>query len=291
MKTIIKRKSPQVRMRLSISSMLLLMLFAALMIIDGSAEIPTEGEWQITYDAGGRVSEISGGGQSASYSYNDNGELTQASLDGSLGSVTTTYSVSTGSTPSIGGSVSGWGSYEDGQVANISANEEAGFVFVKWTGTGITGANETTNPLSVTVNGAKSLTAHFRLTEETAEYTNWISALYPAVYDAQLLMGTSDNDRDGWNNRYEYLMGFLPNNPSSGFRVKVNEVVGQNVALEYNRVRPMGIYSLYHSTNLKDWNLIDAFAPTLGEDDFPLNHEDAESPGYGYYRVQFSPEP
>ena len=257
----------------------------------GGFGTPAEGEWRISYDDGGRVSRVDGGGQTAIYVYNDNGELKQATLMGSEAGGEVSQTLTSVVSPAIGGLVTGWGLYADGSEAIVEAIPETGFSFVKWIGSDVPAGVSFSNPLTLTMDRDRLITAQFRLDSESVEYSEWISQQFPNAFEHALLTGTSDGDSDGWNNRHEFLMGFAANDPSEQFRVRVAEVVGGDVCLEYNRVRPTGIYQLWHSTDLNEWTEIDAFSPSLAEDNAQIDHVGAASFGQGFYMVQFVPNP
>jgi uncharacterized repeat protein (TIGR02543 family) len=72
---------------------------------------------------------------------------------------TTLYSLSTAVNPSGGGTVSPSGTnwYDNGQSASISAIASSGYAFSGWSGD----ASGTTNPITMTMNGKKTVTATF----------------------------------------------------------------------------------------------------------------------------------
>ncbi len=65
------------------------------------------------------------------------------------------YTVTLTSSPIVGGTVTGGGSYEKGKVVTISASANSGYKFVKWDD------GETSASRTFTVNGNRSLTAYF----------------------------------------------------------------------------------------------------------------------------------
>ncbi len=72
-----------------------------------------------------------------------------------------TYAISTSSTPSIGGTTTGAGSYLSGSSATLVATANPGYIFTKWT----TGNNQVSTSPSYTFNvgGAKTYVANFIL--------------------------------------------------------------------------------------------------------------------------------
>jgi len=69
----------------------------------------------------------------------------------------TSYSLTTSTSPTNGGSVTGAGSYSAGSIATVTALPNKGYTFSGWSGA----LNGTTSPASITINGNTSVTAHF----------------------------------------------------------------------------------------------------------------------------------
>ncbi|MCQ2232869.1 MAG: hypothetical protein MJZ30_13585 [Paludibacteraceae bacterium] len=87
---------------------------------------------------------------------NENGGGNGSNNDGdNTPNPTVTYTVTLTSSPNVGGSVTGGGSYEQGKVATISASANSGYRFVKWSD------GVTTNPRTLTVTSNKTITAYF----------------------------------------------------------------------------------------------------------------------------------
>jgi len=80
---------------------------------------------------------------------------------------TTTYTLSTTASPAAGGSISGGGSYSSGATATVTATAASGYTFTGWSGA----ASGTTNPISVTMDANKSVTANFTVTATTYTLT------------------------------------------------------------------------------------------------------------------------
>jgi len=79
---------------------------------------------------------------------------TAASCSGTV----TNYTLTANSSPSAGGSVSpSSGSYAAGSTVAVTATPASGYVFTGWSGS----ASGTTNPLTLTMDGNKSVTANF----------------------------------------------------------------------------------------------------------------------------------
>ena len=131
----------------------------------------------------------------------------------------------------------------------LTANPRDGYLFTKWTiGTGGSATTSTTNPLSVTMDGDKTITAEFNPdTRDTDgdELTN---------YEEIVTYGTdpnvADTDGDGFTDGYEVHHGTLPKDPASrpdatmqiftAVEVRLDTALGQN-------------YRIESSTDLKNW--------------------------------------
>ncbi|SKC41012.1 InlB B-repeat-containing protein [Ohtaekwangia koreensis] len=82
------------------------------------------------------------------------------------------YTLATTATPSAGGTVSGAGSYNSGDVVTVKATPTAGYTFTGWSGD----ATGTSSSISVTMNGNKTVTANFQLIKYTLTATATPSA-------------------------------------------------------------------------------------------------------------------
>ena len=83
-----------------------------------------------------------------------------------------TYTINVSANPTNGGTVSGGGTYQQGQSCTVSATANNGYVFTNWTENGnvvSTNANYT-----FTVNGNRTLVANFQ--QQTQQYTITVSA-------------------------------------------------------------------------------------------------------------------
>ena len=92
--------------------------------------------------------------------------------DISVGGGGTTYTINVSANPSNGGTVTGGGTYNQGQSCTVSASANSGFTFTNWTENGnvvSTQANYT-----FTVTGNRTLVAHFQ--GQTQNYTISVSA-------------------------------------------------------------------------------------------------------------------
>ena len=83
-----------------------------------------------------------------------------------------TYTINASADPANGGTISGAGTYTQGQTCALVASANNGYVFVNWTENG---TQVSTNPTySFTVNGNRSLVAHFQY--QPNQYTITLSA-------------------------------------------------------------------------------------------------------------------
>ena len=87
------------------------------------------------------------------------------------GGGTTTFTLTTTASPTAGGTVSGAGSYSSGSTATVTATAASGYTFTGWSGA----ASGTTNPISVTMDANKSITANFTATATTFTLTTTAS--------------------------------------------------------------------------------------------------------------------
>ncbi|MDR2232868.1 MAG: InlB B-repeat-containing protein [Tannerella sp.] len=78
----------------------------------------------------------------------------------------TTYTVIVKADPATGGSVSGGGTFDDGTSITVTATANPGYKFVNWTNAS-GNSQGSTNPLSFTLRGDITLTAHFEAVAPT----------------------------------------------------------------------------------------------------------------------------
>jgi gliding motility-associated-like protein/uncharacterized repeat protein (TIGR02543 family) len=69
------------------------------------------------------------------------------------------YTLAAVATPTAGGTVSGAGSYNSGDVVTVKATPAAGYVFIGWSGD----ATGTSTSIAITMDGNKSVTANFQV--------------------------------------------------------------------------------------------------------------------------------
>ena len=82
------------------------------------------------------------------------------------------YTIAISANPSNGGSVTGGGTFTQGQTCTVNATANSGYTFVNWTENG---TQVSTNPnYSFTVNGNRNLVANFQV--QTQQYTISVSA-------------------------------------------------------------------------------------------------------------------
>lgn len=84
----------------------------------------------------------------------------------------TTYTITVSANPSNGGTVSGGGTYQQGQQCTVVATANSNYTFIKWTENG---TQVSTSPTySFTVNSNRTLVAHFQ--SQPSQYTITLSA-------------------------------------------------------------------------------------------------------------------
>ena len=83
----------------------------------------------------------------------------EVTTGGGGGGGTTSYSISATANPANGGTVSGGGTYEQGQSCTVSATANTGYTFANWTENGI--AVSTNANYTFTVSGDRTLVANF----------------------------------------------------------------------------------------------------------------------------------
>ena len=95
----------------------------------------------------------------------------------------TTYTLTTGVSPSAGGTISpATGPFNSGAAVNVTATANSGYVLGSWSGTGA--CSGTTNPCAVTMSAARSITANFV-----------VSAADPITFTGTELLGRPEADR------------------------------------------------------------------------------------------------
>ncbi|UII27141.1 T9SS type A sorting domain-containing protein [Fulvivirga maritima] len=120
----------------------------------------------------------------------------------------TQYTVSTATNGN--GSVSGGGTYAEGTVVSLSAVPNSGYVFNNWSGD----VSGSANPLSVTVNGNKSITANF--SPDTGGSENVVT-LQESQSGFCSVDGTIDNNNSGFTG-----IGFANTENASGEGINWN---------------------------------------------------------------------
>lgn len=79
------------------------------------------------------------------------------------------YTISVSANPSAGGSVSGGGSFNQGDSVTVTATANTGYVFLNWTESGIVVSNQ--ESYTFTVSSDRILTANFEISQYTLKYT------------------------------------------------------------------------------------------------------------------------
>lgn len=99
------------------------------------------------------------------------------------------YNVTTSSNPATGGTTSGGGTYEEGEIATLTATSYPGYTFVNWTENGNHQAAIT--PYQIGVGGHRNLVANFSNCSFTLDHYN-NNAIAASTSDAFWLITTSD---------------------------------------------------------------------------------------------------
>jgi uncharacterized repeat protein (TIGR02543 family) len=141
------------------------------------------------------------------------------------GSRIPTFIVSLTSNPSNAGSSTGDGAFDEGNSATISATPNTGYLFTGWSGD----ATGTTNPLTITVDAAKTITANFAqdLNDTDGDGLSNYAELVTHLTKAD----DNDTDDDGLLDNEEIQIG---TNPKSSDATLVNYLNSKAATRETN---------------------------------------------------------
>ena len=110
----------------------------------------------------------------------------------------TQYTLTTQVDPTIGGTVSpSTGTYADGTSVSLTATANTDYAFKEWSG----GATGTTNPISVTMNANKSITAVFELIDTDGDGVTDSMDICPDTPDGE----TVDSDGCSFDQTNTYV--------------------------------------------------------------------------------------
>ncbi len=103
------------------------------------------------------VVTVDGVSQGAIASYTFTNVTTNHTITVTFKQSTVTYSLTTIASPIAGGTITGGGNYASGAIATVTATSASGYTFANWSGA----ATGTTNPIVVTMDANKTVTANF----------------------------------------------------------------------------------------------------------------------------------
>ena len=134
------------------------------------------------------------------------------------------------------------------------------YLFSKWTiGTGPGATTSTANPLSVTMDGDKTITAVFANDTRDPDADGLTN--YEEIVTYGTLPNVADTDGDGFSDGYEVHHGTLPKDPASrpdatmqiftAVEVRLDTALGQN-------------YRIESSTDLQTWTVVEEHSAGTG---------------------------
>ena len=189
-------------------------------ILSGPASI-TSGT-NVAFSAAGQVSIVASQGGDATW--NPAPDVTNTFTVLAVYTLTVQASPNGATVPSAGAY-----NYVDGEEAQLSATAAAYYHFVQWTGD-VPPGNETDNPLTVAMNGHKTLGVAFaqNLTTNSGVPQEWLAKYgFTNNFDEAV---SSDADNDGVPTGYEWIMNTDPTNSSSFLRLMdLNMADGGNI--------------------------------------------------------------
>jgi formylglycine-generating enzyme required for sulfatase activity len=174
----------------------------------------------------------------------------------------------------VNGNVTGGGNYLPGSSATLSATAAAGYVFSSWSGAA-TGAS---NPLSLVVNSATSVTANFSPSTVDTDGDGLNDYLEAVVYGTNPVL--ADSDGDGFDDPFEINAGFNPSLASS----TPDAVASIRTAMEFRFNTANGVsYRIEASTDLTNWASVEG--TIIGTGDVVTRFYSTENQPKRYFRV------
>jgi len=197
----------------------------------------------------------------------------------------------------VNGNVTGGGNYLPGSSATLSATAAAGYVFSSWSGAA-TGAS---NPLSLVVNSATSVTANFSPSTVDTDGDGLNDYLEAVVYGTNPVLADSDgdglldgpevlthfsnpnkadSDGDGFDDPFEINAGFNPSLASS----TPDAVASIRTSMEFRFNTANGVsYRIEASTDLTNWASVEG--TIIGTGDVVTRFYSTENQPKRYFRV------
>jgi M6 family metalloprotease-like protein len=120
------------------------------------------------------------------------------------------------------GTVTGGGTYLDGSSITLTARPIAHYHFTRWVSQSLPGGSSTTNPLSVTVNGDATYTAHFAADHYTVNVSTNNPAYGTATGGGDYLFGTVATLRATPVNEHYHFVSWQDGNTDNPRTVRVS---------------------------------------------------------------------
>jgi predicted outer membrane repeat protein len=147
-----------------------------------------------------------------------------------------------------GGSVNGGGYFEEGVDANISATASIGYIFSNWSGD----ASGSLNPLTITVDSAKNITANF--TQDLNDTDGDDLTNYAELVTHGTKVDDNDTDNDGLLDNEEIQIGTDPNISNSNIVNFLNSKASSDQDNARNAGQTEGIDMV--KANPSEYNLV-----------------------------------
>lgn len=228
-----------------------------------------------SYDAGGRMTQVAFGDQAQiSYAYDDNGNLLVREV-----SVTGVVTYTLIYTAGMGGTISGSATQvvsSGGSGTPVTAVTNLYFQFTQWND-----GNTNATRIDSNITSNQSFSAQFFGLQAEQGTPLWWLAENGYTNDMNAAEN-SDDDADGFTAKQEYIAGTDPHNPASLFEVGLSPGSGVP-GVSWQSVSGR-VYSVWQSTNLVDWVLMDGQDNITGDGTEKSIAPDSGSTR-GYFRI------